>query len=399
MSGIELHNFSFRNAIIEMLRLCPGDNMGQRYWLGSVLLQAGRTADALSFAQVWFDPEYYGNWPPRGGCEFKPPSQAVLSDETVERLKKRGHTSLLYTAALASYKLWGDCEIARQYLRCAANVNPHVLMKILARVDRPSTSELSQILPNLLMTYIESLNNLPRSLNGPEDAHDYLWLTQDLWMLSHIWNWANNDPEVKACVLKKCARSACNNREVRAAEFKRCGDCKEVVYCGASCQKEDWPAHKKSTSACSNATACRPKLSPRDALPLTPFLSSSSVVSRVQGASTAQGLPEGHYERPQASTSRRYRSTHRRVKRLHRRRHRHGLPLSRLPRFGAGRTFELSRRVPALSPLRTAIFAQLTPGESSRLRRQESLDLGRSECRLSLQPQSHSHCPIPMPIA
>ena len=49
--------------------------MGQRYWLGSVLLQAGRTADALSFAQVWFDPEYYGNWPPRGGCEFKTPSQ------------------------------------------------------------------------------------------------------------------------------------------------------------------------------------------------------------------------------------------------------------------------------------------------------------------------------------
>ncbi|PIL36807.1 hypothetical protein GSI_00497 [Ganoderma sinense ZZ0214-1] len=216
------------NAIIEMLRLCPGDNMGQRYWLGSVLLQAGRTADALSFAQVWFDPEYYGNWPPRGGCEFKPPSQAVLSGEVIERLKKGGHTSLLYTAALASYKLWGDCEIAKQYLQCAANVNPHVLMKILARVDRP-----------------KSLNNLPRSLNGPEDAHDYLWLTQDLWMPSHIWNWANNDPEVKACVLKKCARSACNNREVRAAEFKRCGGCKEVVYCGASCQKEDWPAHKK----------------------------------------------------------------------------------------------------------------------------------------------------------
>ncbi len=156
MTAIELHNFSFRNAIIEMLRLCPGDNMGQRYWLGSVLLQAGRTADALSFAQAWFDPEYYGNWPPRGGCEFNPPSQAVLSAEVVERLKKGGHTSLLYTAALASYKLWGDCEIARQYLRCAANVNPHVLLKVLARVDRPSTSEPSEIriLPNLPMIRI-----------------------------------------------------------------------------------------------------------------------------------------------------------------------------------------------------------------------------------------------------
>lgn len=71
-------------------------------------------------------------------------------------------------------------------------------------------------------------------------------------MPSHVWNWANNDPEVKACVLKKCTRSGCNNREVRAAEFKRCGGCKEVVYCGASCQKEDWPAHKKSMPTCSN---------------------------------------------------------------------------------------------------------------------------------------------------
>lgn len=154
MAVFELHNISFRNAIIEMLRLCPGDNMGQRFWLGSVLLQAGRIADALSFAQAWFEPEYYGNWPPRGGCEFHPPSYAVLSAETVERLKKGGHTSLLYTAALASYKLWGDSEVAKQYLHIAANVNPHVLLKILARVDPPSTSEASQILPNLPMIHM-----------------------------------------------------------------------------------------------------------------------------------------------------------------------------------------------------------------------------------------------------
>ncbi|TBU48461.1 hypothetical protein BD309DRAFT_292618 [Dichomitus squalens] len=216
------------NAIIEMLRLCPGDNLGQRYWLGSVLLQANRTADALSFAQDWLDPQYRGSWPPRGGCAFRPPSQTPLSAEALEKVKNYGHTGVVYTAALASYKLWGDCDIARQYLRCAAAVNPHVLLKILARVDQP-----------------KSLNNLPRSLNGPEDAHDYLWLTQNLWMPSHIWNWANNDPEVKSHVLRTCARSGCGAREVRAAEFKRCSGCKEVIYCSPSCQKEDWPAHKK----------------------------------------------------------------------------------------------------------------------------------------------------------
>ena len=255
----ELHAFfSSRNTIIEMLRLRPGDNLGQRYWLGSVLLQANRTAEALSFAQDWLDPQYRGSWPPRGGCAFHPPSQTPLSAELLEKVKKYGHTSIVYTAALASYKLWGDCEIARQYLRCAADVNPHVLLKILARVDQPSTfqtildSEGSEFDTDL---HAESLNNLPRSLNGPEDAHDYLWLTQNLWMPSHIWNWANNDPEVKSHVLRKCSRSGCGTREVRPAEFKRCSGCKEAVYCGQMCQKEDWPAHKKGTYSCSKLIA------------------------------------------------------------------------------------------------------------------------------------------------
>ncbi|KAI0773887.1 hypothetical protein C8Q74DRAFT_1199891 [Fomes fomentarius] len=215
------------NTMIEMLRLCPGDNLGQRYWLGSVLLKAGRTAEAMSFAHVWLHLPRHVDWPPRGGCAFEPPVNAPLSSEFIESKKKWG--SLLYTAALASYKLWGDCQVARQYLRIAASANPYVLVKILANVDQP-----------------KSLNNLPRSPNGPEDAHDYLWLTQDLWMSSHVWNWVNNDAEAKSYILKTCARQGCNTREVRAAEFKRCGGCKEVVYCGQACQKEDWPAHKKS---------------------------------------------------------------------------------------------------------------------------------------------------------
>lgn len=121
-----------------MLRLCPGDNMGQRDWLGSVLLKANRTADALSFAQAWLHLPKGEHTPLRGGCTFEPPSQAPLSAEFIESNKKWGPGAILYTAALASYKLWGDCEVARQYLRVAASANPYILVRILARVEQPS---------------------------------------------------------------------------------------------------------------------------------------------------------------------------------------------------------------------------------------------------------------------
>ena len=50
--------------------------------------------------------------------------------------------------------------------------------------------------------FVESLNSLPRQPNGMEDAHDYLWAAQDLWMKDEIWNWVNEQPEIKAVVLK-----------------------------------------------------------------------------------------------------------------------------------------------------------------------------------------------------
>lgn len=66
-------------------------------------------------------------------------------------------------------------------------------------------------------------------------------------MAPDVWAWADSDAEVKSYVLKRCVRAGCDTREVRVAEFKRCGGCKEVVYCGQACQKEDWKAHKPST--------------------------------------------------------------------------------------------------------------------------------------------------------
>lgn len=67
-------------------------------------------------------------------------------------------------------------------------------------------------------------------MNGPEDAQDYLWLTQELWMESDIWNWADRDQETKASVQRLCSREGCQKVETRVAEFKRCAACKTVRY-------------------------------------------------------------------------------------------------------------------------------------------------------------------------
>jgi hypothetical protein len=109
--------------MIEMLRLCPGDNMAQRHWLGSVLNRIGRYSDALFFAQIWLHSFSHdkGGTPVRGGTVFKEPSRELMSAEREKNLSEYGDGAFLYTAALASFKLWGDCPQSRQYLKTAAN--------------------------------------------------------------------------------------------------------------------------------------------------------------------------------------------------------------------------------------------------------------------------------------
>ncbi|KAH9844021.1 uncharacterized protein C8Q71DRAFT_25127 [Rhodofomes roseus] len=217
------------NTMIEMLRLSPGDNMGQRQWLGSVLLQAGRHKEALSFAQEWLQLKVRRTDDPplRGGCTFNAPSSDPIPQADYQRLLDHCDGELLYTAALAAFKVWGaDSQLARQYLRLGAKNNPAILMRILGRVSRPS-----------------GLNNLPRSPNGPEYAHDYCWLTQNLWEEPDVWAWADGD-QAKSYILRTCSRGACSRREEQVCEFKRCHACKLAWYCSTECQKGDWRAHK-----------------------------------------------------------------------------------------------------------------------------------------------------------
>lgn len=121
-----------RDVNLEMLRLSPGDNLGQRYWTGALLAIAGRYEQALSYSQEWIEES---SAQPDGK---RVPSNTPLTPQKVAKLCNFHKADILYSAALAAFRFWGDCELARQYLYIGARLNPQILLKILAKVDRPS---------------------------------------------------------------------------------------------------------------------------------------------------------------------------------------------------------------------------------------------------------------------
>ena len=87
-----------------------------------------------------------------------------------------------------------------------------------------------------------------RSRNGLEEAYDYLCIVQEAWEQPDVWAWANGRDDAKKLLLKSCAREGCTRREKKLAQFKRCGQCREVFYCTKYCQESHWPSHKPRQS-------------------------------------------------------------------------------------------------------------------------------------------------------
>jgi len=133
--------------------------MGQRFWLGSLLIRCGRCADALYFAQQWLGDEVRkdGKTLALGGCTFKAPQKELPESAADDASLRWASGQILYTAALASFKLFGDIPMSRTYLKMAATCNPHVLLKILAQVKKPR--QYFPVLVIEVLTFMRSISD------------------------------------------------------------------------------------------------------------------------------------------------------------------------------------------------------------------------------------------------
>ncbi|KAF7305414.1 MYND-type domain-containing protein [Mycena chlorophos] len=198
------------DVITEMLRLCSSDNQGIRYWFPAVLIHAGRTADALYFTQSWLEANRNGT--PKGKpLKFAPPRLTPMSSKLLKRVGEWVNVQFVHSAALATFMLDGDSELARQYLHLAVQY-PAVLIKVLGKFRERTVGD----------------TNPYRTSDGRADGRDHLWLAQDLWMQVPVWNWANNDLVVKEHALRLCGAPTCRKKEQHVGQWNKCAGCKDV---------------------------------------------------------------------------------------------------------------------------------------------------------------------------
>ena len=117
-----------------MLKLDAQDHSCQHYHVCSLMILTGHFGPALSCAQTWMqDEDTYVDMD-----HIAPSVWIPLSDEQIEQYSTGGYAAEhFYSAALASFKARGNSVIACQYLHIAARLNPHILLRILAKIEQP----------------------------------------------------------------------------------------------------------------------------------------------------------------------------------------------------------------------------------------------------------------------
>ena len=74
-----------------------------------------------------------------------------LTDEQVEQFSTGEYSAdLFYSAALAAFKVRGNSMLARQYLYIGARLNPHILLRLLAKMHQPRSYPLQSLSSDVL---------------------------------------------------------------------------------------------------------------------------------------------------------------------------------------------------------------------------------------------------------
>ncbi|KAJ7439057.1 hypothetical protein B0H11DRAFT_1934832 [Mycena galericulata] len=151
--------------------------------LSAYLFQLGLYSDALSLCQKSFDPQ---NPPEVGGTAFDPPHRDMTAERRSSGCPPYGSDSGIHTL--------GRLPEARQY----REDQPANLIQDL-RANRNSQC----VVPNLNCPKITNHNaerpsaklRIPKEA---EDAQSYPWRLQEHWMKSDVWEWEDNNANVKS---------------------------------------------------------------------------------------------------------------------------------------------------------------------------------------------------------
>lgn len=144
------------------------------------------------------------------------------------KVQNLGHASLIFTAALSIYKIFGPCVLSTSWLREGYKANNHVVDQLVAP---PST-------------WPSTPNQNPRGLGSAPEALDYIFFSRSLWEQGDAVQWVKDTANDVA--KRECSARECRKVEGERHEYKVCDGCRASWYCGKECQLKDWKSgHKR----------------------------------------------------------------------------------------------------------------------------------------------------------
>jgi len=212
---------------IQYIGLNPHDNGSMRQQLCTWLIFLRRYEDAIHFTWCWMTSK--GEDYAREGWEsidfeaFEKPSLDIAFDS--HPFESAYSVHIIFSLALALFKLYGNCLTARTVLRLGHKINGFVIKRILKK-----------------KTPFNDFNYTVTDKSSRASAEDYMYAAWDLWKTKKVQNWVQK-------VSRKWRGRICDNCGKQEKDFgghQLCAGCEMAWYCNRSCQKKHWKKHKEN---------------------------------------------------------------------------------------------------------------------------------------------------------